>query len=63
MTLKEFLKENKINKQIIILMFGKHGKMAEPMEFDKASDIKGELLKREYMEHNEEDDCIEIWVM
>ena len=63
MTLKEFLHENKFDKTITILMFGRHGKMIEPMEFDNASDIKGELLKREYMEHNEEDDTVEIWIM
>ena len=36
MTLKEFLHENKFDKTITILMFGRHGKMIEPMEFDNS---------------------------
>lgn len=63
MTLGEYFKDNKIDKKICILMIADNGKLMSPMEFKKVSNIKGELLNREFMESNDEDDVVEIWVM
>lgn len=64
MTLREYLDENKSKKDIVVLMFDKKNTIITN-EY-KRSEIKTmskELLSKEYMDSNEEDDCIEIWVM
>ena len=65
MTLKEYLKKNKIKKSIAVLLLTKGGKCIsieyEPKDFKKV--MSKELLNMEVMDINEEDDAIEIWVM
>lgn len=62
MTLNEYIKEFKPSN-IALLMLMKNGKIIS-MEYNKSEykDISLEMLDREVMDTNVEEDCIEIWV-
>ena len=62
MTLNEYIKEFKPSN-VALLMLMKNGKIIS-MEYNKSEykDISLEMLDREVMDTNVEDDCIEIWV-
>ena len=62
MTLNEYIKEfNPSNVALLMLM--KNGKIIS-MEYNKSEykDISLEMLDREVMDTNVEEDCVEIWV-
>lgn len=62
MTLNEYIKEFKPSN-VALLMLMKNGKIIS-MEYNKSEykDISLEMLDREVMDTNVEEDCIEIWV-
>ena len=62
MTLNEYIKEFKPTN-IALLMLMKNGKIIS-MEYNKSEykDIRLEILDREVMDTNVEEDLIEIWV-
>ena len=62
MTLNEYIKEFKPTN-IALLMLMKNGKIIS-MEYNKSEykDISLEMLDREVMDTNVEEDLIEIWV-
>ena len=62
MTLNEYIKEFKPTN-IALLMLMKNGKIIS-MEYNKSEykDISLEMLDREVMDTNVEEDCVEIWV-
>lgn len=62
MTLNEYIKEFKPSN-VALLMLMKNGKIIS-MEYNKSEykDISLEMLDREVMDTNIEEDCIEIWV-
>ena len=63
-TLKEYIEQNNINKNIAVLLLKKGGKTISveytPKEFNVMSEC---LLNMEVMDVVDEDDAIEIWVM
>lgn len=61
MTLKEFLNKNLDIGKCCILMFDENGEVL-PIEYERTKDISIKLLKMDYMEHNIEDDLVEIWI-
>jgi len=70
MTLKEYLEGDyedgtKVKGRIAVMMLDHRGKVMLPMEYN-CKDFKcisKEVLDREYMESNQEDDLMEVWVM
>ena len=65
-TLKEYIEQNNIYKNIAVLLFTKNNKMLaiEYSPYDIRNKlISKELLNMEVMDVVDEDDAIEIWVM
>ena len=62
MTLNEYIKDTKPTN-IALLMLMKNGKIIS-MEYNKSEfkDISSDMMSREVMDTNVEEDCIEIWV-
>lgn len=62
MTLNEYIKDTKPTN-IALLMLMKNGKIVS-MEYNKSEfkDISSDMMSREVMDTNVEEDCIEIWV-
>ena len=62
MTLKEYIKDTKPTN-IALLMLMKNDKIIS-MEYNKSEfkDIGSDMMSREVMDTNVEEDCIEIWV-
>lgn len=62
MTLNEYIKDTKPSC-IALLMLMKNGKIIS-MEYNKSEfkDISPDMMSREVMDTNVEEDCIEIWV-
>ena len=62
MTLNEYIKDTKPTN-IALLMLMKTGKIIS-MEYNKSEfkDISSDMMSREVMDTNVEEDCIEIWV-
>ena len=62
MKLKDFLKNNKVKTPIVIMELLENS-LSSSEEYEKISKIDRKYLNAEYMEHTEEDEVTEIWVM
>ena len=62
MTLREYIKDSRPPRIAILILQDDDSVLS--IEYDKTEyeEINNELMDREVMETNDEDDCIEIWV-
>ena len=61
MLLKDYIK--KLNEPIAILTINEYGIESKIFNRNEFKKIPKELLNKEVMDEQQEDDCLELWVM